>query len=71
MNEREFEHTVEHLLGQELQEGDEAFRDELLERCLDALCEDDEVVHLKDEELELLSAAGDPAFLLQNPDPRV
>jgi hypothetical protein len=66
MNEKEFEGAVERLLKQDLQEGDAAFRDKLLGRCLDVLCEDDEGTHLKDEDLDLLSAAGDPALVLQD-----
>lgn len=59
MNDRDFEILLKKLLAQDLSAGTEAFRDALLDRCLDVLCEDDGL-EVSDDDLELLAAAGDP-----------
>ena len=54
-------------MGQDFSMGTEAFREALLERCLDELDADvdesEECADIDDAQLELLAAAGDP-FLL-------
>lgn len=59
MDEREFEQMFEQLMKLDFSIGTEAFRDNLLLRCLAVLNMDDEGVVLDDSELELLAAAGD------------
>lgn len=58
MDGREFEQQLEKLLSQDLSVGTEAFRDNLLERCLGVL-DSDEGMEIDDSALELLAAAGD------------
>lgn len=62
MNEHELEQLLEKLLKQDFSEGTEAFRDALLERCLEGLDSDERVIELSDYELDLVAAAGDPAL---------
>ena len=52
------ESAIERLLGRDLSEGTEAFRDALLDRCLEVLGQADEGIPLDDDALDLLSAAG-------------
>lgn len=59
MNDREFEQKITELMGQDLSAGTDAFRDNLLERCLAELEDKPDAVELDDEDLEMLSAAGD------------
>ena len=59
MNEREFEEMFAKLMKQDFSVGTEKFREELLQRCLQIL-DQDEGVELDDSELEMLAAAGDP-----------
>ena len=72
MDDRRFEQMLSRLLRADFSAGTEAFRDELLARCLAILDADvrDEaagsesgcrVVELDDADLELLAAAGDGA----------
>lgn len=63
MNDRKFEQMLERLLKQDFSAGTEAFRDSLLQRCLDVLAEENGM-ELDDEDLELLSAAGDMTSML-------
>ena len=52
---------IEGLLAQDLSAGTEAFREELLERCLAELDRaQTDGVELADDELEMLAAAGVP-----------
>lgn len=61
MNEREFDQRLEQLMKQDLSAGTEAFRDDLLARCLDVLgADEDEGVELSDSDLDMLAAAGNP-----------
>lgn len=55
MDERE----IARILKQDLSVGTEAFRDNLLARCIAVLGTDDYAIELDDADLELLSAAGD------------
>ena len=50
---------LERALAYDFSAGTEAFRDDLLRRCLEVLRTEGSV-ELDDEQLELLSAAGDP-----------
>ena len=50
---------IEQLLSQDLSAGTEAFREELLARCLAVLECNDVGMALEDDELEMLAAAGD------------
>ena len=66
MSDDKLEKMLERLLKQDYSVGTEAFRDALLSRCLEELNEaesdngeEHDVVVLSDDELELLSAAGD------------
>ena len=61
------EHDLERILRQDLARGTEAFRDDLLARCLAVLSSQD-AAELSDGELELLAAAGDPSLACQGPD---
>ena len=61
------EHDLERILRQDLAQGTEAFRDDLLARCLAELSSQD-AAELTDGELELLAAAGDPFLACQDPD---
>lgn len=63
MNDREFEHMLERLVKQDFSAGTEAFRDALLDRCLDVLDADSDGVQLNDDDLDLLAAAGDSTML--------
>ena len=54
------ERKIERILRRGLSDNPNAFRDNLLERCLDVLCSF-EPVPLEDDELDMLAAAGDPA----------
>lgn len=60
------EQGIEHILRRGLSDNPNAFRDELLERCLDVLCTLEEVP-LEDAELDMLAAAGDPSQIVQDP----
>ena len=69
---REFENWLAKLMKLDLAAGTEAFRDELLVRCLDVLCSDSVGDHdaderfrayeLSDDDLDMLSAAGEPTL---------
>ena len=61
MGEWEFEIMLEQLLGRDLSAGTEAFRESLLERCLEVLDAGEEGMPIDDADLELLAAAGDLA----------
>ena len=71
MNERD----IEKLLAQDPSAGTEAFREELLSRCLAVLDTDESALVatwgdasvLSDEVLDMLAAAGDPALWNQPP----
>ena len=60
------EQGIERILRRGLSDNPNAFRDELLERCLDVLCTLEEVP-LEDSELDMLAAAGDPSQIVQDP----
>ena len=60
MNEKE----LERLLKQNYSEGTEAFRDDLLKRCLSLLGSNNG--EIDDDALDSLAAAGDPAHSVQN-----
>ena len=60
------EQGIERILRRGLSDNPNAFRDELLERCLDVLCTLEEVP-LEDAELDMLAAAGDPSQIVQDP----
>lgn len=71
MDNREFEHMLEQLLKQDFSAGTEAFRDDLLARCLAELAaaehddsSDDYARELSDSDLDMLAAAGN---ILSNP----
>ena len=68
MNESEFERMLAGLAQKDASVGTEAFRDELLARCLAVLNEGDECVELSMEQLEMLSAAGNPSLFARNGD---
>ena len=53
------EQKIERILCKGLAQNPNAFRNALLDRCLDVLCSF-EAVALDDEELDMLSAAGNP-----------
>ena len=53
------EQEIIRILSQDRSVGTEAFRDELLARCLEVL-DSESVYEVSDDELELLAAAGDP-----------
>ncbi len=59
MNEHEFEQKVEQLMKLDFSAGTEAFRDELLGRCLAVLGNENEIKELDDDQLDMLAAAGD------------
>ncbi len=61
MDDGGFEQRLGELLSQDLSAGTEAFRESLLGRCLGAL--GGGARGLSDDELEMLSAAGDVATL--------
>ena len=58
MDEREFEQLLGQLMKLDLSAGTEAFRDELLSRCLAVLDADSEGMVLGDADLDMLAAAG-------------
>ena len=60
MGDEEFEEMVERLMKKDYSVGTEAFRDKLLQQCLDVLCEEDDAMLIEDQDLELLAAAGSP-----------
>lgn len=68
MNDREFELMLGRLMKVDFSAGNEAFRDALLERCLDVLRENDRGVYVDDADLELLAAAGNTFEILHDPD---
>ena len=56
-----FERMIKRLMKQDLSAGTEAFREDLLARCLDVLDSDeDRCEEVDDSDLELLAAAGTP-----------
>ena len=59
MDEREFEARLENLMQQDLSVGTEAFRENLLSRCL-AVLNEDGGMELSDDDLDMLAAAGNP-----------
>ena len=67
MAESSFDQKLDQLMGQDLSVGTEAFREDLLNRCLAILGTDSSGIELDDDELDLLSAAGD-VFLNKLPD---
>lgn len=72
MDEQRLEHILEKHMKQDFSHGTEAFRDDLLARCLEALSVRDDATRSEDGEdideadLELLAAAG--IFLPPLPD---
>jgi len=60
VNDHEFELKLERLMKQDLSAGTEAFREDLLGRCLSVLDTEEPGVEIPDEALDLLAAAGDP-----------
>lgn len=58
MNDREFEQKITELMSQNFSAGTDAFRDNLLKRCLAELESKPDAVELDDEDLDMLSAAG-------------
>lgn len=62
MDGRRFERMIGRLMKQDLSAGTEAFREDLLARCLDVLDADesDECKEVSDSELDMLAAAGIP-----------
>ncbi len=64
MDEQRLEHILEMHMKQDFSDGTEAFRDELLARCLQALSVRDDAAReeegddIDEEDLELLAAAG-------------
>lgn len=62
MEGRRFERMIGRLMKQDLSAGTEAFREELLGRCLDVLDADDveECREVSDSDLDMLAAAGLP-----------
>lgn len=54
------EQDIIRMLSEDYSAGTDAFREELLERCLEVLGDEDHAVELDDQELEMLAAAGDP-----------
>ena len=67
MAESSFDQKLDQLMGQDLSIGTEAFREDLLNRCLAIMGADSSGIELDDGELDLLSAAGD-VFLNKLPD---
>lgn len=67
MSNREYEQTLERVLSQDFSDGTEAFRDELLNRCLAVLESDEHASVIPDEELEMLAAAGDIHQIVERP----
>ena len=70
MNGQEFENKLQQLFAEDLAAGTDAFRDNLLTRCLSVLGTDNaaagdigSIHELSDADLELLAAAGDASFL--------
>ena len=70
MEEREFEDRLKRLFEGGVSQGDEGFRDALLQRCLTIVGADDEGRPIDDEALDLLAAAGDGPFFDPNVPPR-
>lgn len=72
MEDREFEGMLEQLMKQDLAAGTEAFRDDLLARCLATLGSDGagerdaepefHAFEVSDADLDLLAAAGEPVL---------
>ena len=72
MEDREFEGMLEQLMKQDLAAGTEAFRDDLLARCLATLGSDSagerdaepefHAFEVSDADLDLLAAAGEPVL---------
>ncbi|MBQ9020500.1 MAG: hypothetical protein IJ113_00595 [Eggerthellaceae bacterium] len=64
MDEQRLEHILEKHMKQDFSNGTEAFRDELLARCLDVLSlgdgatQDENGIDIDEADLELLAAAG-------------
>ena len=65
MNNQGFESKIERLMKQDFSAGTEAFREDLLSRCLAVLNVDEGSV-ISDEDLDMLAAAGNP---YENMDP--
>lgn len=69
VDDRKFENKLQQMLKLDLSAGTEAFRDDLLARCLDVLGSDSasndpsEGIELDDATLDLLAAAGDLSAL--------
>lgn len=59
MEDREFEARLGKLMKQDLSAGTEAFKEDLLSRCLAVLGEDGGL-ELSDSDLDMLAAAGNP-----------
>lgn len=53
------EQGIQRLFQHDFSAGTEAFRDELLDRCLSELGSDSDGVELSDSALDMLAAAGD------------
>ena len=65
MDGRRFERIIGRLMKQDLSAGTEAFREDLLARCLEVLDADDgeDGVEVSDSDLKMLAAAGSPYAL--------
>ena len=69
VDDRKFEKRLQQMFKLDLSAGTEAFRDDLLARCLAVLGSDSasndasEGIELDDDALDLLAAAGDPSAL--------
>ena len=56
------ERDIAQILKHDFSVGTEAFRDKLLQRCLDTLRSANEETVIDDSDLEMLAAAGDPSL---------
>lgn len=66
MDEREFEQTLVQLMRRDASADSDAFRESLLERCLEVLDADGGCSPVDDADLDLLSAAGDVSTIFQD-----
>ena len=59
-----FERMIERLMKSDFSAGTDAFREDLLARCLDVLgADDDQCAEVDDSDLEMLAAAGVPGAI--------
>ena len=66
MDGRDFEQMLERIMKVDFSAGTEAFRDALLARCLEVLCEDG-IACISDDDLEMVAAAGNAGAQLPYP----